>query len=195
VAVMARVSEGAVRMWLSRVEPTREKLAAIAKATGVSLDWLVSGRGPKMQSELPPGYVRMRFADLTKSKGVATRPFFSTEQFIFLPLALLGMTESDKIDPMALLLPPDSPGAAADFVVFNFIQKDAAPPAAGSPCVVIEDEERVKVRPVRSSAGLSDMFGPILGPVIFRGAIVRQASEPPAPAAGQPKKGKRETRQ
>ena len=164
-------------MWLSRVEPTREPLAAIAKATGVTLDWLIAGRGPKVWSECPPGYTAMRFADLRESKGVASRPFFSVEQFIFLPLSLLGVPESelDRIDPMALLLPPETPDSdAADFVVFDLTKEHASPPELPFLCVSL-DKGKVKVRPARSSAGLTDMFGPILGPVIFRGSIVRSS--------------------
>ncbi len=171
-AAQAGVSEGAVGTWLSRVEPTREKLAAIAKATGVSLDWLVTGR-----AACPPGYIAMRFADLMKSNGIASRPFFSVEQIMFLPLSLLGIAESERenIDPMAVLLPPENPdSAAADFVVFHLTQEDESPPAVGSLCAIL-DEGRVKVRPARSSAGVSDMSGPILGPVIFRGSIVRSS--------------------
>ncbi|MGB8685677.1 MAG: helix-turn-helix transcriptional regulator [Candidatus Binatus sp.] len=171
VAAQARVSEGAVRMWLSRVEPTREKLAALAKATGVSLDWLMTGRGPKVYSEYPPGYVAMRFADLTESKGIATRPFFSREHFISLPLSLLGISESEQasIDPMALLLPPEADSSEADFVVFNFAQPGVPETLReGTPCVVIDHDERVKVLPARNLAGT------VLGPVIFRGAVVRR---------------------
>jgi len=171
-AAQAGVSEGAVGTWLSRVEPTREKLAAIAKATGVSLDWLVTGR-----AACPPGYIAMRFADLRNSKGIATRPFFSVEQFIFLPLSLLDIAESEResIDPMALLLPPENLGSdAADFVVFHLTQEDESPPALGSLCAIL-DEGKVKIRAARSSAGVTDMSGPILGPVIFRGSIVRSS--------------------
>jgi transcriptional regulator with XRE-family HTH domain len=186
LAAQARVSEGAVRMWLSRVEPTREKLAAIAKETGVSLDWLISGRGPKFFSECPPGHIAIRFADLTKAEGVEIGAFLLTENYIFLPTLLLGIDESGfathreprvidrrQIDPMALLLPPEIPDSAADFVVFNFSKEGASPPPEGSLCVTL-DERRIKIRPARSSAGLTDMIGPILGPVIFRGAIVER---------------------
>lgn len=172
-AAQAGVSEGAVGTWLSRVEPTREKLAAIAKATGASLDWLVTGR-----AGCPPEYIAMRFADLRESKGVATRPFFSTDKFIVLPMSLLGIAESDQenIDPMALLLPPEnSDSDVAEFVVFDLTQEDESPPAVGFLCAIL-DEGKVKIRPARSSAGLTDMFGPILGPVIFRGTIARQPS-------------------
>jgi hypothetical protein len=176
VAAQARVSEGAVRMWLSRVEPTREKLGALAKATGISLDWLISGRGPKFFSDVPPGYIRMRFADLIRSKGVATRPFWSTDKFIFLPMSLVGISDSEreKIDPMALLLPPEnSDSDAADFVVFDLKKEDAELPPLPFLCVTLE-EGKAKVRPTRSSAGITDMFGPILGPVHFRGTVIRQ---------------------
>lgn len=183
VAAQAGVSEGAVRMWLSRVEPTREKLASIAKASGVSLDWLISGRGPKVYSECPPGYIAMRFADLTKSKGVATRPFYSIEKFIFLPPSLLGIAEddSDQIDPMALLLPPETPDAqVAEFIAFDMTREGASPPRPPTLCVTL-DQGRPKVRPARSAAGSSDMPDPILGRVIFRGIISRppKAKEKP----------------
>ncbi len=176
VAAQARVSEGAVRMWLSRVEPTREKLAAIAKATGVTLDWLIAGRGPKIYSEGPPGYVMMRFADLTQTKGVPGRPFFATKKVIFLPLFLFGMTETEgeQLDPMALLLPPEKADLnLADFVVFDFTQEGETPPRPGVLCVDLADDGRASVRPARSSAGVTDMSEPILGPVIFRGSILR----------------------
>jgi hypothetical protein len=170
-------SQGTVNLWLHDSEPGRDKLAAIATATGVSLDWLIAGRGPKHFSDVPPGYIKMRLADLVESKGIATRPFFSTERFIFLPLSMLGIaeTEQDRIDPMAVLLPPGSKEDYAEFVVFDFTQPGAVPPAEGSLCVVIGSDEAVKVATARSSAGATDMFGPILGPVIFRGAIVRRA--------------------
>jgi transcriptional regulator with XRE-family HTH domain len=168
-AAQADVSEGAVGTWLSRVEPTREKLAAIANATGVSLDWLITGRGPRTSD-----YIAMRFADLSKSKGIATRPFWSTDNRIFLPVSVIGITESERetIDPMALLLPPETSTIdEADFVVFDLTKEGASPPSPPTLCVIL-DEGRVRVRPARSSTGLADMFGPILGPVIFRGAII-----------------------
>jgi transcriptional regulator with XRE-family HTH domain len=181
-AAKAAASEGTVRAWVERgAEPSRDKLAAIAKTTGVSLDWLISGRGPKFYSECPPGYAAMRFADLMKSKGKPTRPFFSTEQLIFLPFWLLGIAESEreKIDPMALLLPTETPDStAADFVVFDLTKEGASPPSSGL-CVILDDEGRFKVRAARSAAGGRDIFGPVFGPVIFRGVIVR----PPFPKA------------
>lgn len=45
------VSEGGIRQYLSgNSEPTRPKLIQIAEGSGVCLEWLATGRGPKYRS-------------------------------------------------------------------------------------------------------------------------------------------------
>lgn len=65
LARMAGVSEGVVRKWKDgKSEPTRDKLEALSKATGVRIEWLVLGTGEvsdKAQGNLSefaliPGY-------------------------------------------------------------------------------------------------------------------------------------------
>ena len=190
-AGLAGVTQRTVRLWMEGGEPGRDSLAAIAQATGVSLDWLIAGRGRKIYSEYPAGYIPMPFVDLRKSKGILTGSFLSTDKRVFVHASLLDLTEGDfatrleprvidrgKIDPRALLLPPSERDSdAADFIVFDLTKEDAEPPAEGVLCVVILDKGKVEVRPARSSTGITNMFGPILGPVIFRGAIVRRDSD------------------
>jgi len=43
-----------IRRYFGSSEPTRPKLLAIAAATGVSVEWLATGRGPRLASNIPP---------------------------------------------------------------------------------------------------------------------------------------------
>ena len=87
-AARAGVSQGTVNLWLRDSEPGRDKLAAIAKATGVSLDWLVSGCGPSVG--MPAWVYRDAIRRPDRDEGHPDRPFFATDKFIFLPLSLFG---------------------------------------------------------------------------------------------------------
>jgi hypothetical protein len=185
-AGLAGVTQRSVRLWIEGGEPGRDRLAAIAAATGISLDWLIAGRGPKYFSDVPPGYIAVRFADFRK--GTAIGALFSTDKNILLPSFFFDLDETDfathmeprvmdrtKMNLMALLLPPEKQDSdAADFVVFDLIKEGGSAPSVGTLCVILDDRN-IRIRAARSSAGATDMFGPILGPVIFRGAVVRRA--------------------
>lgn len=54
LARLINVSPGAVLKWLEGTEPTRDKVAALALATGVSVEWLVLGIGDVLKS-MPDG--------------------------------------------------------------------------------------------------------------------------------------------
>lgn len=167
-AAMAGVNLRAVQAWLQGSEPSRDKLAAISAATGADLNWLIRGGARN---------VPMRFVDLIKSEGFVTHPFFAGDQFIFLPKPLLGNAR----DPMAVLLPAETPeSSAGDFVVFDFIQggKDVDrilgdERSDGEFLCVVIDKGKVCVRRDRSFLRAPEVTVSILGLVIFRGTIVR----------------------
>jgi hypothetical protein len=193
-AGLAGVTQRSVRLWIEGGEPGRDRLAAIAEKTGVSLDWLVAGRGPKYFSDVPRGYIAVRFVDFRK--GAEIGALFSTDKYLLLPSYLFDLAEADfathleprtidgtKMNLMALLLPSETPDSElSDFVVFDLIKEGGSAPPEGTLCVILDDRN-IRIRAARSSAGASDMFGPILGPVIFRGSIIRRASRRRASAA------------
>jgi hypothetical protein len=140
IAAMARVSEGAVRSWLSGVEPTREKLAAISRETGIGLDWLIVGRGPRHFSDVPPGYIAIDFYDLVKSDGYLKTLDGPDRELIF-DRALLALDMDEKANLLALYLPigkaAESILTATDFVIVNRGARDLIP---GAPSQVAEEE-------------------------------------------------------
>jgi Bacteriophage CI repressor helix-turn-helix domain len=144
-AAQASVSEGAVGTWLSRVEPTREKLAAIATKTGVSLDWLIVGRGPKYFSDVPPGYIAIDFYDLVKSGGYLNT-LGGPDRLIIFDRALLALGADEHANLLALYLPPiyvlpsgevDTILTATDFVIVDRGAREMIP---GSPSWLAEDK-------------------------------------------------------
>ena len=141
IAAMARVSEGAVRMWLSGVEPTREKLAAISHETGISLDWLIVGRGPKHFSDAPPGYVTIDFYDLVKSGGYLKTLGGPDRELIF-DRTLLALDMKERANLLALYLPigataTESILTATDFIIVDRGARDLIPVA---PSEVAEED-------------------------------------------------------
>src|SRR3954471_21408051 len=55
------VSPSAFRKWLrGEAEPSRERLVALAQASGVSVGWLVSGEGPDPQLRAAAGSAPLR---------------------------------------------------------------------------------------------------------------------------------------
>jgi transcriptional regulator with XRE-family HTH domain len=146
-AGFAGVTQRSVRLWLERAEPTREKLAAIAKATGVSLDWLISGRGPKMYSECPPGYIALDFYDLVKSRGYLNA-LGGPDRTLLFDRALLALDADEHANLLALYLLPDdyaeSIVTASDFVIVDRGARDLIP---SSPSAIAE-EERYRTGPL-----------------------------------------------
>lgn len=59
-----------IRRYFGSSEPTRPKLLSIAEATGVSVEWLATGRGPRSASHIPP----------SSYSGPATPGAFSDEE-------------------------------------------------------------------------------------------------------------------
>jgi transcriptional regulator with XRE-family HTH domain len=51
LAKRAGTAPNTIRRYLTNSEPTRPMLIAIAKASGVSLEWLATGRGPKTPND------------------------------------------------------------------------------------------------------------------------------------------------
>lgn len=67
------VSEGTIRKWEKGLsDPQRSYLIAIAEATGVSLEWLMTGRGPMTKEETwapDEEFVRVPLYDVKVSAG------------------------------------------------------------------------------------------------------------------------------
>jgi len=70
LAKAAEIPPSSLQSYLERTEPTRPALIALARAAGVSLEWLAEGRGYKEPHPLvPDGYAEIPFFDVKKSGG------------------------------------------------------------------------------------------------------------------------------
>jgi phage repressor protein C with HTH and peptisase S24 domain len=86
------VSPSAFRKWLKgEAEPSRERLVALANATGVSIAWLVTGEGPEPDFVAPPG------------AGRRARPRAESHEMDATQFALLPRTPETE----GAVLPPD----------------------------------------------------------------------------------------
>ncbi|MGC1382820.1 MAG: helix-turn-helix domain-containing protein [Candidatus Acidiferrales bacterium] len=134
-------SQGTVNLWLHDSEPRRDKLAAIATATGVSLDWLIAGRGPKHFSDVPPGYIAIDFYDLVKSNGYLKTLGGPDRELIF-DRRLLALEMNERANLLALYLPigddAESILTATDFVIVDRGARDLIPVA---PSQVAEEDQ------------------------------------------------------
>jgi transcriptional regulator with XRE-family HTH domain len=139
-AALVGVSQRAVSLWLEKTEPGRDRLAAIANQTGVSLDWLVTGRGPKFFSDVPPGYVAIDFYDLVKSGGYLNT-LGGPDRLLIFDRSLLALDADENANLLALYLLPgetsESIVTASDFVIVDRGARDLIP---ASPSAVAEEE-------------------------------------------------------
>ncbi len=75
-ATRAGIPDSSLRKYLDGSQPTADKLAAIAKATGVSLKWLITGKGPQFEeAKLEPeddDMVSIPLHDVEASAGGGT---------------------------------------------------------------------------------------------------------------------------
>jgi hypothetical protein len=133
-------SQGTVNLWLHDSEPGRDKLAAIATATGVSLDWLIAGRGLKYFADIPSGYIAIDFYDLVKSGGYLNTLDGPDRALIF-DRSLLALDADEKANLLALYLLPgetaESIVSATDFVIVDRGARDLIPV---SPSAIAEEE-------------------------------------------------------
>ncbi len=74
LAMAARVSEGVVRKWKAgESDPSRENLISLARASGVRIEWLATGEGPKTEAEAAE-FVRIPLYDIEVSAGPGEIP-------------------------------------------------------------------------------------------------------------------------
>ncbi|HVA82491.1 MAG TPA: helix-turn-helix transcriptional regulator [Candidatus Binataceae bacterium] len=160
-AALARVSEGTVRGWLRGSETPRNKLAAIAKATGVSLDWLVLGVGQKFYSECPPGHVSVAFYDFAKTGGFITnllglgKPdalYFFSREFLGIPeepgAAMIAVTMlDDHMEPSIVKGDLVVIGCLPDFTMLELLAMSSLNLPKGGPLIyAIADSGALKIR-------------------------------------------------
>jgi len=139
-AALAGVSQRAVSLWLQSTEPGRDRIAAIANATGVSLDWFILGRGPKKFSECPPGYIAIDFYDLVKSGGYLNT-LGGPDRLLIFDRALLALGADEHANLLALYLLPgetaESIMTGSDFVIVDRGSRELIPV---SPSAIAEEE-------------------------------------------------------
>ena len=98
----AGVSQSGMQKWLNGVsEPGRDKLVALAKVAGVSVEWLATGRGPKAPpQDLPTGLHR---------PVIFNSPNDLSDDYILIPLFDQAAAAGDGA--LALELEHDESGA------------------------------------------------------------------------------------
>ncbi|MGH7813390.1 MAG: helix-turn-helix domain-containing protein [Candidatus Binataceae bacterium] len=168
-AALIGVTEGTVRVWLQRAEPGRDKLVAIVKATGVSLNWLAAGIGPRQYSETPEGYVAIPVFDYRKTgaymfpmmkpvdRTLVRRDSLRPDLWQFADDTLLAMHAlDDALRP--LIMKGDLVvvcGASFPHLISQLPNDQKF--QAEAPCMIVRDG-RVSLRLVRYQTGLPPKF-------------------------------------
>lgn len=123
LAQAADVSDTTIHVWLRGSEPSREKLVAIADATGVSVEWLATGRGEMRADQRPLGYRFLKAVPSTDASGKVV-DIRGSDYIAFKEEWLATLPGSD--DPASLVLIQASGDAMAptiqssDFILINF---------------------------------------------------------------------------
>lgn len=170
------LSDAAVRQYLAgQSEPTRPVLLAMARETGVSLEWLLTGRG-----EAQPG--------LLTGRAVHMLSPHETDREVAVSPAAEGGGNADSVGVRVVLAAGDAAYALPQLpletgrLLLRFIRGDAMAPLLSDGDVVLLDPEQTDV-PVEGVYGLQTDGGPGL---LYRrlqrlpGGAVQAASANPA---------------